>query len=61
MPFHRPDEAEKWCEIHCTSGHALEKCKTFQNHKKMPPTAAQVAQEPCWGKHRWANPLDVDE
>jgi hypothetical protein len=27
--FRRPDDVEKWCEIHCTSGHDLEECKTF--------------------------------
>jgi hypothetical protein len=27
----------------------------------MPPLAAQVAQEPRRGEHRWANPPDDDE
>jgi hypothetical protein len=27
--FRRPDDAEKWCEIHHTSRHDLEECKTF--------------------------------
>jgi hypothetical protein len=27
--FRRPDDAEKWCEIHRTSGHDLEECKSF--------------------------------
>jgi hypothetical protein len=27
--FWRLDDAEKWCEIHCTMGHDLEECKTF--------------------------------
>jgi hypothetical protein len=44
--FHRPANAEKWCEIHCTTGHDLEECKTFLDHKKMPPPVAPVAQEP---------------
>jgi hypothetical protein len=56
MHFHRPDDIEKWCEIHRTSGHDLEECKTFLNRKKMPPTAAQVAQKPRRGEHLWANP-----
>jgi hypothetical protein len=38
-PFRRPNDAEKWCEIHCTAGHDLEECKTFLDHKKMPPPA----------------------
>jgi hypothetical protein len=46
MPFHRLDDAEKWCEIYRTSGHDLKECKTFLDCKKMPPPAAQVAQEP---------------
>jgi hypothetical protein len=28
MPFQRPDDAE-WCEIHRSTGHDLEECKTF--------------------------------
>jgi hypothetical protein len=43
------------------SGHGLEECKTFLYHKKMPPPAAQVAQEPRWGEHRRANPPDGNE
>jgi hypothetical protein len=35
MPFRRPDNAEKWCEIHRTSGHDIEECKTFLDRKKM--------------------------
>jgi hypothetical protein len=42
-PFHRPDDAEKWCEIHRSSGHDLEECKTFLDRKKMPSPAALVA------------------
>jgi hypothetical protein len=45
-PFRHPDEAEKWCKIHCTSGHDLEECKTFLNRKKMPPLVALAPQEP---------------
>jgi hypothetical protein len=41
--FHRPDDAEKWCEIHRTSGHDLKECKTFLDPKKMPPLAAKMA------------------
>jgi hypothetical protein len=61
MPFRCPDDVEKWCEIHHTSGHNLEECKTFLYRKKMPPPVAQVAQEPRWGEHRWANPPDDNE
>jgi hypothetical protein len=51
-PFHRPTEAEKWCEIHHTIGHDLEECKTFLDRKKMPPSAAPMAQAPHRGEHR---------
>jgi hypothetical protein len=44
--LHHPDDIEKWCEMHHTSGHDLKKCKTFLDRKNMPPPAAQVAQEP---------------
>jgi hypothetical protein len=40
--FRRPDDAEKWCEIHHTSCHNIEECKTFLDLKKMaPPQASQ--------------------
>jgi hypothetical protein len=38
-PFRRPDDAEKWCEIHRTAGHDLEECRTFLDRKRMPPPA----------------------
>jgi hypothetical protein len=38
--FQRPNDAEKWCVIHCTIGHDLKECKTFLDQKKMPPPAA---------------------
>jgi hypothetical protein len=38
--FWHPDDAEKWCEIHRTTGHDLKECKTFLDRKKMPPTVA---------------------
>jgi hypothetical protein len=60
-PFCRPDGAEKWCEIHRSSGHDLKECKTFLDRKKIPPSAAAVAQEPHRGEHRWANPPDDDD
>jgi hypothetical protein len=59
--FHRPDDAKKWCEIYRTSGHYWEECKTFLNHKKMPPPAAPVAQEPRRGEQRQANPNDDEQ
>jgi hypothetical protein len=52
MPFCHLDDIEKWCEIHRTSGHDLKECKTFLDHKKMPPPPAPVAQEPRRGEHR---------
>jgi hypothetical protein len=41
MSFHRPDDVEKWCEIHHTIGHDLKECKTFLDRRKVP--APQVA------------------
>jgi hypothetical protein len=48
MPFWCPDDAERWCEIHCAMGHDLEEYKTFLDRKKMLPPAAPVPQEPQW-------------
>jgi hypothetical protein len=58
--FHRPADVEKWFEIHHTSRHDLEECKTFLDRKNMPPPAALVAQEPRRGKHCRAN-LDNED
>jgi hypothetical protein len=60
-PFRCPDDAEKWCEIHRTSGHDVKECKTFLDCKKTPPPTAQVAQEPRQAEHRRANPANDDE
>jgi hypothetical protein len=51
-PFRRPDNTEKWCEIHHTDGHDLEECKIFLDRKKMPPPAAPAPQDPRRGEHR---------
>jgi hypothetical protein len=48
--FHCPADVEKWCEIHHTTGHNLEECKTFLDRKKMLLPAALVAQEPRRGE-----------
>jgi hypothetical protein len=57
-PFRRPTDAKKWCEIHLTSRHDLEECKTYLDRKKKEdkPTAPK----PHWGDHHWAN-SDNDE
>jgi hypothetical protein len=59
--FHRSADAEKWCEIQHTAGHDLKECKTFLDHKKIPPAAAPVAQEPRRGEHRPVNVDDEDQ
>jgi hypothetical protein len=51
-PFQRPDDVEMWCKIYHTIGHDLEECKTFLDHKKMPPPAALTPQDSRWGEHR---------
>jgi hypothetical protein len=58
--FHRPADVEKWFEIHRTSRHDLEECKTFLDRKNMPPPATLVAQESRRGKHHRAN-LDNED
>jgi hypothetical protein len=60
-PFRRSDDAEKWCEIHHTSGHDLEECQTFLDRKKMSPPVAPEPQDARRGEHRQANPPDDDE
>jgi hypothetical protein len=50
--FQRPNNVEKWYEIHRTAGHDLEECKTFLDWKKMPPPAEPPPQEPRWVDQR---------
>jgi hypothetical protein len=45
---------EKWCEIHHTTGHDLEECRTYLNCKMMPKKLA--AQKPHRGEHRGPTP-----
>jgi hypothetical protein len=56
--FRCPTDAKKWCEIHRTSGHDLEECGTYLNHKKKEDES--VAPEPHRGNHCLAN-SDNDE
>jgi hypothetical protein len=51
-PFRRPNNVERWCEIHHIDGHDLEECKTFLDRKKIPPPAASALQDPHRGEHR---------
>jgi hypothetical protein len=51
-PFRRPDDIEKWCEIHRIDVHDLKECKTFLDHKRMSPPAAPAPQDPRRGEHR---------
>jgi hypothetical protein len=45
----------QWCRKvvrdHCTDGHDLEECKTFLDHKRMPPPVAPAPQDPHRGEH----------
>jgi hypothetical protein len=59
--FHHPDDVEKWYEIHHTSGHDLEECKTFLDQKKLPLPTVSVPQDACWGEQHRVNPPDEDE
>jgi hypothetical protein len=59
-PFWRPDDTEKWCEMHHTIWHDLEECKTFLDHKKMPPPVVPAPQDPRRGEHR-IDDLDDDK
>jgi hypothetical protein len=34
-PFRHPPDAEKWCEIHYTTGYDLEECRTYLDCKNM--------------------------
>jgi hypothetical protein len=59
--FRRPDNIEKWCEIHRTSGLDLEDCITFLDQKKISAPAVPVPQEAHWGEHHRVNPPNDDE
>jgi hypothetical protein len=50
-PFRRPDDVEKWCEIHYTDGHDLEECKTFLDRKRMLPPVVLAPQDPRRGEN----------
>jgi hypothetical protein len=50
-PFRRPNNAEKWCEIHRTDGHDWEEYKIFLDGKKIPPPAAPAPKDPRQGEH----------
>jgi hypothetical protein len=48
--FRHPTDAKKWCKIHRITGHDMEECKNFLDHKKIPPP--QAAHEPRQSEHR---------
>jgi hypothetical protein len=56
--FRHPVDAKKWCEIHHRSGHNLEECKTYLDHKKKEDETAPP--ESRQGHHHRAN-SDNDE
>jgi hypothetical protein len=58
--FRHPNDTEKWCEVHHTSGHDLKECKPFPDRKKMLPPAAPMPQETHRGEHHWVD-QDSDE
>jgi hypothetical protein len=52
--FCHPADAEKWYEIHRTTGLDLDECRTYLDLKNILEKPA--AQEPHRGKHRRADP-----
>jgi hypothetical protein len=56
--FRHSANAKKWCEIHHTSGHDLEECRTYLDRKKKEDEP--MAPEPQRGDRRGPTPTTMN-
>jgi hypothetical protein len=56
--FRHSADAKKWCEIHHTSGHDLEECRTYLDRKKKEDEP--MAPEPRRGDQRGPTPTTTN-